>query len=132
MKKKNIKDNKEKEEKQKLEKLKKLKLLPSLREKRHYLVLIINDKKLNNKKIKEIINKAILNFIGVLGYAKAGPLFVEMGQTGKRKTDENFYVILSVTTKHVDVVRASLALTNVKCIGVSGTIKKAKEKFLRI
>ncbi len=110
-------------------KIKKLKLLPSLREKRHYIVLVVEGK-INEDKTKEIINKAILDFIGILGYAKAGPLFVETG-----KIKKNIYFIISVTTKYVDKIKASFALIDepnlfFRCIGVSGTIKKSK-RFLR-
>ncbi len=118
-----------KKEKKKKEKRKKLKLIPSLREKRHYLVLIVEGKAQEDK-IKEIINKAILDFIGVLGYAKAGPLFVETG-----KIKNKIYFIISVTTKYVDKVKASLALIHepslsFRCVGVSGTIKKSR-RFLK-
>jgi len=115
--------------KQKKKKIKKkLKLIPSLREKRHYIVLTVEGK-INEDKAKEIINKAILDFIGILGYAKAGPLFVETGKIKKKS-----YFIISVTTKYVDKVKASLALIDEPnlvfgTVGVSGTIKKSK-RFL--
>lgn len=113
---------------------KKLKLLPSLKEKRHYLVLITETEEKNidvdEIKIKEIINKAILDFLGILGYAKAGPLFVETGNISRKKA----YLIISVTTKYVNKVKAACALIHepplfFRCIGVSGTIKKSK-RFL--
>ncbi|UZE94165.1 MAG: hypothetical protein IB618_01155 [Candidatus Pacearchaeota archaeon] len=114
--------------KKKQTKPKKLKLLPTLREKRHYIVITIEGKS-NEDKVKEIINKAILDFIGILGYAKAGPLFVETGKINKK-----IYFIVSVTTKYVDKVKTSLALIDEKnlvfrCVGVSGTIKKSR-RFL--
>ena len=108
---------------------KKIKMMPTLREKRHYLVLKAETKKqIDDKKIKEIINKAILRFIGILGYANAGPLFVEIKNHNKKT-----YVILSVTTKYVDHVKAAIALISkpfITCVGVSGTIKKSK-RFLK-
>ena len=110
---------------------KKLKLLPTLREKRHYIVLIAETKKADEKKLREIINRAILNFIGILGYAKAGPIFIGTEKINKNK----IYFIISVTTKYTDKVKASLALIDepglsIKCAGVSGTIKKSK-RFLK-
>ncbi|MGB9707730.1 MAG: hypothetical protein ACPLXC_00125 [Candidatus Pacearchaeota archaeon] len=95
---------------------KKLKLLPTLREKRHYLV-IKSKKVLNENELKEKIDKAILDFIGIYGYAKAGVLFIEL-----RKN----YAIISIVTKLVDKVKASLTLTDLECVGVSGTIKKVR------
>ena len=109
------------------EKTKKIKLKPTLREKRHYLVLYIETSKdLYERQIKELINNSILEFIGTLGYAKAGPLFIETGETKK-----GYYAIVSVLTKYVDHVKSACALINekglsVRCIGVSGTIKKVR------
>jgi len=105
---------------------KKIKLMPTLREKRHYIVVISEDK--SERETKEIIDRAILDFIGTLGYAKAGPLFIE-----SCKADDKVYFIISVVTKYVDSVKAAVALIKkprVQCVGVSGTIKKAK-RFLK-
>lgn len=101
---------------------KKLKLLPTLREKRHYLIIKPRAKKeTSEKELKEKIEKVILNFIGIFGYAKAGPLFIELKKN---------YAIVSITTKYVSLVKAALSLTNeLECVGVSGTIKKVR-RFL--
>jgi|GEM_PF-421185 len=96
---------------------KKLKLLPTLREKRHYLVIKPTKQEINEKALREKIDKAILDFLGIYGYAKAGPLFIEL-----RKN----YAIVSITTKYVLLVKAALALADLKCVGVSGTIKKVR------
>lgn len=108
---------------------KKLKLLSTLREKRHYIIIFVEGKS-EEEKVKEIINKAILSFIGILGYAKAGPIFVETEKINNKK----IYFIISVTTKYIDKVKASLALIHepelfFRCVGVSGTLKKSK-RFL--
>lgn len=95
---------------------KKLKLLPTLREKRHYLV-IKSKQEMSEKELHEKIDKTILDFIGIFGYAKAGPLFIEL------KKD---YAIVSITTKFVEQVKAALALSDMECVGVSGTIKKVR------
>ena len=100
---------------------KKLRMLSTLREKKHYLVLSSEDSG------EEAIKKAILDFIGTLGYAKAGIFFVEQD-----KANGMAYFIIGVETKYVDQAKAAIALMKpkVRCVGVSGTIKKAKEKFL--
>ncbi|MFH1823148.1 MAG: hypothetical protein ABH817_00300 [archaeon] len=92
-----------------------MKLKPSLKEKRHYLVIKGNQKE---------IESAILKFIGILGYSKAGPIFVET------KKD---YSMLSVTTKYVEKVKSALIFDKkgLECVGVSGTIKKAKRFTLQ-
>lgn len=102
---------------------KKIKLIPSLREKRHYLVLAVNTK--DKERVKKIIDKAILQFIGQFGYAKAGPIVVKI------KQNKVCYCILSVNRKYIDLVKTALSLMKVKCIGVSGTIRKAESKFLK-
>jgi len=100
-------------------KRKALPLLTTLKEKRHYLVLITKEewKKIDN---------AILEFLGTFGYAKAGPLLIE-----KRNKEKNRYYIVSIVRKEVPKVKAALALAGIKCIGVSGTIKKARKKYLQ-
>ena len=109
-----------------IKKSSKLKLKPTLKEKRHYLVLkIFSSQSLTEREIKEKIDTAIFGFIGTLGYANAGPQYI--------KTASN-YAILSVTTKYVDYVKSALAINkdrniNIQCVGVSGTLLKA-QRFL--
>lgn len=80
---------------------KKLKLIkPSQRENRRYLLAEGN---------RENIEKAILDYIGILGWAKASPIFVKN--------------ILSISRKEVDNVRAALAVAGIKVKRVSGTLK---------
>jgi RNase P/RNase MRP subunit POP5 len=123
----------------------KLKLKPTLKEKRHYLVVeVLSSEKLNEQDIKNKIESSIKNFIGVLGLASAGPLFVKIDE---RKTKEitsvnsdsslfsrRYLITLSITTKYVDYVKAGFMLWKdknfrMKCVGVSGTLKKS-ERFL--
>lgn len=84
-------------------------MLPSLKEKRHYLVI-----KPGNK---EKLDKILIDFLGILNYARAGPQVIET-----RKE----YTILSVITKYVKEIKAALAQSDFKCVGVSGTIKKSR------
>lgn len=108
-----------------------------MREKRHYLLIKAHSlKPLREEELKAKINEAILKFIGILGYANAGPLFVKIEDEKVNKImEEKNLIVLSVTTKFVDHVKASLLFTrtNVKqdikleCIRVSGTIKKLKQ-----
>ena len=77
------------------------KLKPSMRENKRYLLAEAS---------KEQVEQAILDFIGVLGYAKAGAMFPSAG-------------ILAVNREALDSVRASLVLAGIKIKRVSGTIK---------
>ena len=129
----------------------KLKLKPTLKEKRHYIIIeLISKEKLNNQDVKNKIESAIRNFIGSLGLASAGPLFVKIEEmqckcnnlknnlpTFKENNNlplNKYIVTLSILTKYVDYVKASLTLfkdkdVSMRCIGVSGTIKKS-ERFI--
>ena len=89
-------------------------LLPSLKEKKHYLVLK------TDKSFKDV-ESAILDFIGTLGFASASVKFV---------LEEKDKIIISANTKFVSKIKAGLALNNIPCVGVSGTIKKAMQKFM--
>lgn len=87
----------------------KLRVIPAtMRENRRYLLLNKNDKKK--------VEKAVLDFIGQLGWAKAGPQFIESKKG----------LILSINAKTLDEVRASLELANIHVVKVSGTINKLK------
>ena len=70
---------------------------------------------------KEDIEKAILDYVGILGYAKATPVFV------KSKGDNN---ILAVNRKEIDRVRGAFAISadKIKVLKVSGTLKGLKKK----
>ncbi|MFH1307393.1 MAG: hypothetical protein ABIH72_00900 [archaeon] len=83
------------------------KLKPSMREKKRYLLL-------DGSPSKKEVEKAILDFIGILGYAKSGIEF-------PRKN------IIAINRKEVDKIRAALLLSgNIRVKKVSGSLKKLK------
>ncbi len=86
--------------------MKKLKLKPSARDKRRYLLI---DEKDNLK-----IEKAILDYLGVLGFAKASYVKVKFFD-GK--------IIGSVLRGELENVRAGLGLAGISILRVSGTLK---------
>ncbi|MEM2956001.1 MAG: hypothetical protein QW041_00245 [Candidatus Pacearchaeota archaeon] len=91
----------------------KLKLLPSLKEEKHYLVF---------RGDKEKVVTALKEFLGILGIAKASPMIIET------KKDIG---ILSFNRKYTNEIKTALIFYNIKTIGISGTLKKAKEKFIK-
>ncbi|MDD5254173.1 MAG: Rpp14/Pop5 family protein [Candidatus Nanoarchaeia archaeon] len=105
--------------------MKKLKtLIPSLRERKRYLVFEIHSsEKLNNAK-NEILN-SIKSFLGSFGLAKAG---VQVLETKGNKG------IIKVNNKELNNVKTALILTNkinqrdvyVQPIFVTGLLKKAR------
>lgn len=86
----------------------KLKLKPSARIKKRYILLDTNS--------KEIAERIILDYIGILGWAKASPIFLK----SKRGN-----IILAVNRKSLDDVKAAIELSssNVKILKISGTLK---------
>lgn len=81
------------------------KLKPSMRENKRYLLTNAS---------KEKAEKAILDFLGILGYAKAGVVF----------TSNN---VVAVNRKELDKIRAAFELADIKVRRVSGTIKGLKK-----
>jgi len=88
-------------------------LKPSMRENKRYLLV-------EGKNLKENIEKAILDFIGVLGMSKVG--------LGWIKSNSNS-AIISVNREMVDSVRASLCVwpEKMEVKKVSGTLKSLRK-----
>lgn len=84
-----------------------LTLKPSLRNDRRYIIVLGS---------KSSIESAILEFIGVLGWAEASPVFVS------EKEDK---IIVAVNRQALIKVKAALALAkdSLKVLRVSGTLK---------
>ena len=90
-------------------------LKPSMRENKRYLLVEGGD-------LRKNIEKAILDFIGVLGFSRVGLEFI--------KSDRNSAVI-SVNREMVDSVRASLCVfpEKMEVKMVSGTLKGLRDKI---
>ncbi len=84
-------------------------LKPSMRENKRYLIV-------RGKNLKSNIEKAITDFVGVLGMSKVG--------LGWIKTEKNS-VIISINREAVDSVRASLVVYPEKMFveKISGTLR---------
>lgn len=82
-------------------------LKPSMREKKRYLLI-------KGHKSKKEVEEAIMRYVGILGYAKASPMWISKN-------------ILAINRSEINKVLGSFALTkNVSVIRVSGTLKKLK------
>ena len=80
-------------------------LKKSVREKKRYLLL--------SRAEKKEVEKAILDYVGILGWGKAAPMWVKSN-------------ILAVNRAEVDKVKAALELRGIVIRKVSGTLKKVK------
>lgn len=105
-------------------------LLPSLREKKRYVVFgVHSEKTLSFGEIKDAIFEAYKDLFGSIGLAKAGIDFVEY-KDGKG--------ILKVSNKEVNNIKASFCNVRkinkqdiiLRSLGVSGILNKARMKFM--
>ena len=110
-------------------------VLPSLREKKRYMVFeIISKSKFDFRPVSDAIMQSSLQLLGQLGVAKAGIIPLE-----NKWNKEISRGIIKVGHKHVDELRASLLLASkinneyviIKSVGVSGIIKKAENNYLK-
>lgn len=95
-------------------------LKPSMKENKRYLLVRSG---LNNNEFRESIEKAILEFIGVLGMSKTGLEFV------KSEPEKNS-MIIAVNRGSVDSVRASFGVWSerIEVLRVSGTLKGLRKR----
>jgi len=86
----------------------KMKIKPSAKMKRRYLLI---------EGSKKNVEKAILDYVGILGWTKASPFFVKTAKTSK--------LVLAVNRKEVNNIRAAfeVAEEKIKVLKVSGTMK---------
>jgi len=86
----------------------KLKIKPSARIKRRYILIDSSD--------KEKIESAILDYVGILGWAKAAPIFI-------KSKDQK--IILAVDRKELHNIRAAFEISDksIKILKISGTLR---------
>ena len=78
-------------------------ILPSLREKKRYLVFeVISGQKFEFNQVKNAVMSAVLGFLGQLGAAKAGIILLE-----DRWNQEMQKGILKVNHKNTDALKSS-------------------------
>lgn len=112
-------------------------VLPSLREKKRYLVFEITSKK-DIKSFSEVSNliwQSLFSFLGEIETAKAG-IWVLPDKWNPKKQKG----IIKVNNNYLDKLKTALALIKnfkkqhivVKSVGVSGMINKAEKKYFAI
>lgn len=102
-----------------------MKLLPSLRQKKRYLVFeIISNSTFTPEEIKQEVYRTLFHFLGEWGLVRVGLIFVKIAPPR---------FMLKVNHNIVDEVKAALTLSKkikntpliMKSVIVSGTIKQA-------
>lgn len=110
-----------------------MRLLPSLRQKKRYVVFeVVADKKFSFPEVKEEVGRAWQQFWGDLGKARAVPLLLK-----EKFSQEKQRFLVKVNHKHVDELKAALTLSKsikntpiiIKSIITSGTLKKASRSL---
>ncbi|MAG77838.1 hypothetical protein CL616_00570 [archaeon] len=105
-------------------------LMPSLREKKRYLAFEVKSKdKITFSEAKKAIENKMKEFVGTLGMANAGMIFLKDWKENKG--------IVRVNAKYVDHTKASMALikevsekkAKVQSLAVSGIIDKIRKKY---
>lgn len=106
-------------------------LLPTLKEKKRYIVYeVLSENDLKEDLSMEIVKK-VTTILGVFDSAKAGLQSVEYDKKQHKG-------VLRVAVKQVDKLKMSLALINqlndreiiIRTIGASGILKKARSKYM--
>ena len=110
-------------------------LLPSLRERKRYLAFeIISESRIDDfELVSGEINSNLLNFMGEIGAAASG--FRLLKDCWNKKEQKG---VLMINDCHMPSAQAALALMEktgnntmiINSLGVSGILKKAKEKYI--
>ena len=106
-----------------------MKLLPSLKQKKRYIVFeIISDKIFTANEVQKEVDEALQSFLGRLGISKSSPMFLK-----ERYKDNKF--IIKVNHKYVDECISAVILMRkikttpviIKSMVTSGTLKKVSK-----
>lgn len=107
-------------------------IAPTLRERNRYIAFeLVCDSQISRGEVVKAVWNALLQFLGELGASKTSLWVMDWDEQRKRG-------ILKVNHCSVDEVRAALTLMKelngnplvFRTLGVSGSVKKTKEKFL--
>ncbi|MFT4304051.1 MAG: Rpp14/Pop5 family protein [Candidatus Woesearchaeota archaeon] len=108
---------------------------PSLKEKKRYVVFsVIAKSPINQERVFKEIQESCLKFMGILSFSKAGLIIL------KNQYDSSINCgILRINNRYVDHLKVSLMMitkidgieVNIIVKGVSGILKKVKEKFMK-
>ena len=111
-------------------------ILPSLREKKRYVVFeVISSEKVSElNEVSNAIYSTSMQFMGDIGAAKAGVMVLS-----NKWNQDTQRGIIKVGHRHVDAMKASLTFINkienkeviCRSLGVSGILRKAENNYLK-
>ncbi|MBI2124982.1 hypothetical protein HYV87_00040 [Candidatus Woesearchaeota archaeon] len=105
-----------------------MKLLPSLRQKKRYVLFEITaEKSFSLAEVQEAIESSLLRFLGELGVAKAGSLFIKEKWNAQKQR-----FVVKVNHTFVDELKSAVILNKkikntpvlIRSVITSGTLKK--------
>ncbi|HIP17351.1 MAG TPA: ribonuclease P [Methanothermococcus okinawensis] len=105
-------------------------LPPTLREKKRYISFkILYHKELSESEVVFVVRSAVINYYGVWGCSKSNPWLISYNHPKG---------LLRIHRNELDFVKSALIMfneyrnhpINIIVLGVSGSIKKSREKFL--
>ena len=101
-------------------------MLPTLREKRRYIVFeVVSDKKFTKEKVENAMYSSLLTLFGEYGFSLVNPKLIEFDEREQ-------YGVIKFTREEVQKMRSSLAFVSkidetvavIHVKGISGTLKK--------
>lgn len=104
---------------------------PTIRSRQRYIIFqIYGEEKFKKEDVVHAITRTGMRFLGELGYSKAKAWLMDFDANSQRG-------ILKIENTEKDRIKATLVLidkinekrTRINVLGVSGTIKKAKQKW---
>ncbi len=110
-----------------------MKLLPSLKQRKRYVVFeIVSDKKHSLAEVEEEIRRSLAAFFGQWGLSKASPLFLR-----EKFNQEKQKFVIRVNHQFVNELRAALSLSKkikntpiiIRSVITSGTLKKLRPRL---
>lgn len=105
-------------------------ILPSLKEKRRYLVYEVkSEDKLSFNTVKDSIIRESESYLGKLTMAKAGVIFLNdwINQKGVIKVNNKYEDHIKAVFTQINKIQEQNVL--VKSVGVSGILNKARKKY---
>ena len=105
-------------------------LLPTLREKKRYLVYEVIGKQVSASDAYKAIRKATTEFLGTIGAAGLGLIPINKYQNNKGTIRLNHQYVNHVRAALLFITSINNHPVTVRSIGASGILKKAEKKYL--
>lgn len=105
-------------------------LLPSLKERKRYIAFeILSSSSISEQDMQDTIRRAMHNYVGELGMARAGLQFVQWSKNkGIARVNHTSADVLKASFPFVDSIKDKKVV--VRSLGTSGILIKAQKKYM--